>query len=85
VASSSNPSLHLLLRNKKAIIAFGAHVRQLRKARNMSMEALSHEVDVELSQIYRIETGKINPTLSTLVALAKALNIPLCDLMRFDF
>lgn len=47
------------------------------------MEELSYETDVELSQIYRIEKGKVNPTLSTLNALANALDIKLSELMNF--
>jgi transcriptional regulator with XRE-family HTH domain len=73
------------LRDKKVLIAFGNHVRKLRKARNLSMEALSYEVDVDLSQIFRIEKGKINPTLTTLAALSNALNITLAELLTFEF
>ncbi len=47
------------------------------------MEELSYEVDVDLSQIYRIEKGMVNPTLSTLNAIANALDITLKDL--FDY
>lgn len=48
------------------------------------MEALCYEVDVDLSQIFRIEKGKINPTLSTLYALANALKITLSELLNFE-
>jgi transcriptional regulator with XRE-family HTH domain len=71
------------LRDKKVLIAFGNNLRKLRQAKKLSMEELSYEVDVDLSQIYRIEKGMINPTLSTLHAIAKALNITLKDL--FDY
>ncbi len=72
------------LRDKKILIAFGNHIRRLRKAKNLSMEAFSYEVDVDLSQIFRIEKGKINPTLTTLSALASALNITLPELLTFE-
>lgn len=71
------------LRDKKVLIAFGNNLRKLRLAKKLSMEELSYEVDVDLSQIYRIEKGMINPTLSTLNAIAKAFNISLKDL--FDY
>lgn len=71
------------LRDKKVLIAFGDNLRKLRQAKSLSMEKLSYEVDVDISQIHRIEKGKINPTLSTLSALAKALDISLKDL--FDY
>ena len=65
------------------LIAFGNNLRKLRQAKKLSMEELCYEVDVDLSQIYRIEKGMINPTLSTLHAIAKALDISLKDL--FDY
>ncbi len=65
------------------LIAFGNNLRKLRQAKKLSMEVLSYEVDVDLSQIYRIEKGLINPTLSTLHAIAKALDLNLKDL--FDY
>ncbi|MBL7702417.1 MAG: helix-turn-helix transcriptional regulator [Ferruginibacter sp.] len=71
------------LRDKKVLIAFGNNLRKLRQAKKLSMEELSYEVDVDLSQIYRIEKGLVNPTLSTLNAIAKALEISLKDL--FDY
>jgi transcriptional regulator with XRE-family HTH domain len=49
----------------------------------MFLESLAFEADVEISQIFRIEKGVINPTLTSLSAIAKALNIPLKDLTDF--
>lgn len=71
------------LRDKKVLLEFGNNLRKLRTAKNLTMEELCYEAEVELSQIYRIETGKSNPTLSTLNAIAKALNLKLKDL--FDY
>ncbi len=49
------------------------------------MEKLSYEADIELSQVSRIETGEINPTLSTLKLLANALEISLSELVKFEY
>ncbi|EHQ29794.1 helix-turn-helix domain-containing protein [Mucilaginibacter paludis] len=57
------------------IILFGQNVRAYRKAKKLSMQALAHLAEIELSQISRIETGKINPKLSTILIIAKALDI----------
>ena len=56
-----------------------SHLRKIRVNRNLSMEALAFEVEMELSQVYRIEKEKINPTLSTLASLAKGLEIGLSN------
>ncbi len=39
------------------------------------MEGLANLADIELSQIYRIETGKINPKLLTILLIARALEV----------
>ena len=68
-------------RNTDILKQFGARLKQLRTERNLTLEALAFEADVELSQIHRIETAKINPTLTTISILAKALNISIAELM----
>ncbi len=71
------------LRDKNLLIAFGKHLVQLRKSKNIAQNELAYKTDVEVSQIYRIEKGKINPTLSTLSNIAIALDISLQELLDF--
>ena len=71
------------LRDKKLLLSFGDHIRNLRKENGWTIELLAIEADVEISQIYRIEKGIVNPTLSTLNSLAKSFNISLSDLVNF--
>jgi len=54
---------------------FGQKIRQYRKAKGISMQELANIAEIELSQVSRIETGKINTKLSTILILAKALEI----------
>lgn len=54
---------------------FGENVRKIRLKKQWSMEYLANQANVELSQIYRIEKGKINPKLTTILTLCKALEI----------
>jgi len=63
------------LNESEELLAFGANLRRIRKEKNLSMEALANLAEIELSQIYRIETGKINPKLITLLRIAKALEV----------
>jgi transcriptional regulator with XRE-family HTH domain len=65
------------------LVLFGLHIRQLRKNQKLSLEELANEADMEISQVFRIEKGLINPTLSTLNSLAKALNLSLKELVDF--
>lgn len=70
-------------RDPDLLIRFGNHLQLLRKSKKLSLEELALEADIEISQVHRIEKGKINPTLSTLNIIAQALKIELDVLMRF--
>lgn len=72
-------------RNTDYIIAFGEHVKKLRLARKLSRETLAAYADIETMQIYRIETGKVNTTISTIYAIAKALEVPPKKLLDFEY
>jgi len=49
----------------------------------MTQEDLAYKSNIALSSIARIETGRLNTSISTVVALAKGLGIDKKDL--FDF
>lgn len=70
-------------RDTKLLKQFGAHLRNLREANKLTLEQLANKADVEVSQIHRIESGKVNTTISTLNVLAKALGIRLKELIDF--
>ena len=55
-------------------------LKKLRIEKGFSQEVLAAEAGLTLSQIARIETGKINPTLTTLSALSKALKLHIDEL-----
>ena len=62
---------------------FGKKVRVCRKEQAMTQSALAYEMDVEISQISRIERGLINPTLLTIIRLASGLRVSISRL--FDY
>jgi transcriptional regulator with XRE-family HTH domain len=69
------------LRNQEALDKFGGKLNALRTAKGLTLEQLAFEADIEISQVHRVEKGKINPTLTTLIALSKGLGISLADLV----
>ena len=71
------------VRNEPYLKAFGNNLRQIRKKRGFSMEKLALNAGIEYSQVSDIEHGNINTTISTIHAIAKALEIPEKEL--FDF
>lgn len=72
-------------RNTDYIIAFGKQIKKLRLNRKLSRETLAAYADIETMQIYRIETGKVNTTISTMYAIAKALEVSPKKLLDFEF
>ena len=72
------------LKNKKLILSFGKHIRKLREERDYSMRHLADLADVNYTQISKIETGKINTTISTAYAIAKALDVSIDELFKFE-
>jgi DNA-binding XRE family transcriptional regulator len=69
------------LRDKELLIKFGDRLKAVRNEHNMTLEQLAFASDVEISQVHRIEKGSINPTLSTLSALAKGLDMTIAELI----
>lgn len=61
----------------------GLRIREVRKTRQLSQEKLAEKVGVDPKQISRIEGGKSAPSLDTLEAIAKHLQVEMKDL--FDF
>lgn len=64
-------------------MAFGKHLRQLREEKGISQETLGLNIGSYQSTIIRIEQGKSDPKLTTLIEISKALNIPLSELTKF--
>jgi transcriptional regulator with XRE-family HTH domain len=69
------------LRDKSTLEHFGAKLKELRLKKGLTLEQLAFEADIELSQVHRVEKGKINPTLTTLIAIAKGLGVKLSELL----
>jgi transcriptional regulator with XRE-family HTH domain len=69
------------LRDQDLLIEFGNKLKALRLAKGLTLEALAYASEIEISQVHRVEKGKINPTYTTLNALANGLGISLAELL----
>lgn len=72
------------VKNIEYIEAFGKNLKKHRNLAGLSQENLAIDADIPISQVGRIERGEVNTTISTAFALAKALNIEVLELFRFD-
>ena len=72
-----------MTRNAALAAAFGARLKQLRKAGGLSQADLAARVDppMQLQAIARYEAGKSCPTIDVLERLAKALGVTPCHLL----
>ena len=59
---------------------FGRRVRDLRRAAGMTQEDLAERCGLFRTYMSRIETGKANPTLTMIHALAASLGVPVTAL-----
>lgn len=73
------------IKNKEYNKAFGENLKKLRKSKKLSREGLAAIADIEAKQIYRIEAEFQSPTVSTVVAIALALNLHPKKLFDFEF
>nr|WP_305121787.1 helix-turn-helix transcriptional regulator [Pedobacter mongoliensis] len=56
---------------------------QIRKEKGITQEDLVQRTGFELKQIGRIERGEVNPTLSSIAAIARGLEVDLKQLFEF--
>jgi transcriptional regulator with XRE-family HTH domain len=62
-------------------VAFGKVLRQLRKKAGLTQEKLGLDADLRRTYISILELGQQQPSLNTLIKLARALNMPASELM----
>lgn len=60
--------------------SLGATVRSLRKQATLTISDLSNAAAISVGMLSKIENGQISPSLSTLQAVATALNVPITAL-----
>lgn len=68
-------------RDPKILKAFGKNLRQLREAKGYTTREFADLTEIAYSQVWTLENGKGNPSLTTLIALAKVLDVSLDELV----
>jgi len=74
--------MNLSVREETYIKRLGKRIVQLRKERNMMQIELATLLNIEDSALRRIESGRTNPTIKTLLRIADALDISIEELIR---
>ena len=73
-SSMSENSLQLIV---------GKNIQKIRESKGISQQELAAKCNFEKSNMSRLEAGRVNPTLSTLEKVSKALGISLAELFTF--
>lgn len=64
-------------------IKVGQKIRKIREDRDISQQELADRCNFEKSNMSRIEAGKTNLTLKTLLIISDALTVPLREFLDF--
>lgn len=72
-----------LIFDQEGVELFAKKFKQLRKKSGYTQEQLSFESGISRSQIARIESAVINPTISTIFIIARAMNIDPDEFFKF--
>ena len=67
---------------QEEIEAIAARIKQYRKQRGLTVQELAYRCNIERSNLSRIEAGRSNCTVRTLVVICEALGIRLADLFH---
>ena len=69
-------------RDEKSLKAFGENLKRLRELKGLTTRQLADTADIAYSQIWTLESGQGDPTLTTLLALARALEVSVDGLVQ---
>ncbi|MCE2734796.1 MAG: helix-turn-helix domain-containing protein [Flammeovirgaceae bacterium] len=61
----------------------GKKIKFLREQRGWSQSDLARACEKDRQAIEKIENGKVNPTVFSLLEISKALSVPLSELVTF--
>lgn len=70
-------------KEEQYLLDFGSNLYSLRRAQNMSYREMAQRCNIDFSDISKIEKGKVNIQLTTVLELSKALNIKPSELFTF--
>ncbi|PXY45237.1 helix-turn-helix transcriptional regulator [Flavobacterium hydrophilum] len=73
-----------LIFDEEGLQMLARRLKEIRSEKGLTQEELAYRSEITLSQIARIETVRINPTVSTIFKIARTLEVPLSELFNFE-
>ncbi|HWJ28738.1 MAG TPA: helix-turn-helix transcriptional regulator [Flavisolibacter sp.] len=68
-------------KDEQILKAFGENLKKLREAKGLTTRQFADLAEIAYSQVWTIESGKGNPSLTTLLAISRTLEISLDSLV----
>jgi transcriptional regulator with XRE-family HTH domain len=69
---------------EEILIKIGFRIRAIREEKNISQQDLAAACNFEKSNMSRIESGRTNLTIGTLLKISEALDVKLIDLIHIE-
>ena len=71
----------IMLDKQKTLNEIGTRIRRLRESKNLSIQEFADKLEIEYNNVIRIEKGRTNFTIGTLVKIANTLEVNLKDIV----
>lgn len=72
------------IRNEEVMKRFGRNVYRIRCEKGITQEQLAEDAKISQVQVARIESGKLNTSISTVHAIAQALKVNEGDFFKIN-
>lgn len=83
IYTHNNIKIACMQENNEKLLQLGNHIKNLRKNKKLTLEALCYKNGLEPSTISRIEKGIVEPKYITLLKLAEAYQMTISELLNF--
>jgi len=70
--------------SKVLLEQFGSHIRSIRVSKKLTYRKMATQCNIDFSNLRKIEQGKLNVTLITILELAKGLDVPASELLNYQ-
>ncbi len=71
----------IMLDKQETLNEIGTKTRKLRESKNLSIQEFADKLEMEYNNVIRIEKGRTNFTIGTLVKIANSLEVNLKDIV----
>lgn len=72
------------MKEKDLLLKIGERIKELRTEKGISQQELAAALDIEKSNMSRLESGRVNMGVRTIYRIARALDISMSELLDVE-